>query len=394
MLQRAVEEEVTAFLSRARYERTSEARGSRNGNRPRQVQTAEGELKIQVPQIRGAAARFVSSVIPNGRTALRTRPLEALIIGGWVRGLSDRDIESLVSEAGLGQVSKSTVSQITQELRARYRAFREHGLGEVELLVLYLDAIYLPTRPSGAKEGVLVAWGYDETGRRVLLEVVLGQRERFEDWLEMGRGLVRRGLRAPMLVVTDGAPGLIRAVETCFPRALRQRCLVHRLRNLRSKAPESRWPEIALRARGCYEAASPALATVLRDDFVQTYERELPAVVQCFRDDFDACIAHLRFPLRHRRVVRTTNLLERLFLEERRRTKIIPNAFGERPVLKLMYAAVIRAAARWRGIAVGEFEQRQLRAIREELDRAHAERVAPAVAPRSAPSVRKLRADR
>src|SRR5206468_2324468 len=133
--------------------------------------------------------------------------------------------------------------------------------------------------------------------------------------------LKRRGLADPLLVVTDGAPGLIRAVETCFPRALRQRCLVHRLRNLRSKAPESRWPEIALRARGCYEAAAPALATVLRDDFVQTYERELPAVVQCFRHDFDACIAHLRFPLRHRRVVRTTNLLERLFPDERHRTR-------------------------------------------------------------------------
>ncbi|PYR18096.1 MAG: hypothetical protein DMF98_26165 [Acidobacteria bacterium] len=84
-----------------------------------------------------------------------------------------------------------------------------------------------------------------------------------------------------------GAPGLIRAVEACFPRALRQRCLVHRMRNLRSKAPESQWPEIALRARGCYEAASPALAAVLRDDFVAAYERDLPAVVQCFRDDFE-----------------------------------------------------------------------------------------------------------
>src|SRR5206468_13090292 len=129
-----------------------------------------------------------------------------------------------------------------------------------------------------------------------------------------------------------------------------------------------------------------------RDDFVQTYERELPAVVQCFRDDFEACIAHLRFPLRHRRVVRTTNLLERLFLEERRRTKIIPNAFGERPVLKLMYAAVIRAAERWRGTTVGEFEQRQLRAIRDELGRAHAERVAPAITAKAMPPIRKLRA--
>jgi transposase-like protein len=131
---------------------------------------------------------------------------------------------------------------------------------------------------------------------------------------------------------------------------------------------------------------------VLRADFVQTDERELPAAVPWLNDDFEACIAHLRFPLRHRRIVRTTNLLERLFLEERRRTKIIPNAFGERPVLKLMYAAVIRAAERWRGIAVGEFEQRQLRAIR--VGRAHAERVAPAVAPRQTTPVRKLRADR
>ena len=113
VLQRGVEEEVTAFLGRGRYERTPEARGSRNGNRPRQVQTAEGELEIRVPQIRGAAEKFVSNVLPNGRTAVRTRPLEALIIGAWVRGLSDRDIESLVEEAGLGQLSKTAVCEIT-----------------------------------------------------------------------------------------------------------------------------------------------------------------------------------------------------------------------------------------------------------------------------------------
>jgi len=115
-------------------------------------------------------------------------------------------------------------------------------------------------------------------------------------------------LADPLLAVTNGAPGLIRAVETCFPRAVRQRCLVHRLRNLRSKAPESQWPEIAIRARACYEAASPALARLLRDDFVQVYGRELLAFVQCFTDDFDACIAHLRFPLRHRKVTRTTTI--------------------------------------------------------------------------------------
>src|SRR5262249_2991351 len=99
--------------------------------------------------------------------------------------------------------------------------------------------------------------------------------------------------------------------------------------------------------------------------------------------------AHLRFPLRHRKVIRTTNLLERLFLEERRRTKVVAHAFGERPVLKLMYAAVIRAAERWRGLTVGEFEARQLKTLREQLDHAHAERTAPAVRPTATESPRR-----
>ena len=174
-------------------------------------------------------------------------------------------------------------------------------------------------------------------------------------------GLMRgRRKRAVGLLDRDTHPKGEKRPGVAGPATVPRHCPTLRMRNLRSKAPESQWPEIALRARGCYEAASPALAAVLRDDF-------------------DACIAHLRFPLRHRRVIRTTNLLERLFLEERRRTKIIPHAFGERPVLKLMYAAIIRAADRWRGLSVGEFEQRQLRAIREELDRAHTERTRPAV---------------
>jgi putative transposase len=149
-----VEDEVTAFLGRARYERTAEAAGSRNGTRPKPMQTAEGELSIDMPQVRGAAERFISRVFPDSRTVIRTRPLEALIIGGYVRGLSDRDIESLMEEAGLGQVSKSTASRICRELRARYKAFCARSLADVELLGLFLDAIYLPTRPSGEKEGV------------------------------------------------------------------------------------------------------------------------------------------------------------------------------------------------------------------------------------------------
>jgi transposase-like protein len=227
VLQRVVEDEVTAFVGRARYERTSSATGSRNGNRPKSIQTAEGEVHIAMPQVRGTVERFVSRVIPDVRGVVRTRPLEALVIGAYVRGLSDRDIESLMDEAGLGHLSKNTASQICRELRARYAAFCAKSLADVELLALFVDAVYLPTRPSGAKEGVLVAWGYDRSGERVLLAVRLGQRESREDWLDLGRDLTRRGLRCPWLVVSDGAPGLISAIEEVWHQADRGRCAVH-----------------------------------------------------------------------------------------------------------------------------------------------------------------------
>src|SRR5437763_8572586 len=132
VLQRAVEEEVTAFLGRARYERTVAATGSRNGTRPKPIQTAEGEITIAMPQVRNTDEQFVSRVIPDTKAVVRTRPLEAIIIGSYVRGLSDRDIESLT----VGQVSKTTVSRICRELRDRYRAFCNTSLAEVSLFVL------------------------------------------------------------------------------------------------------------------------------------------------------------------------------------------------------------------------------------------------------------------
>ena len=107
---------------------------------------------------------------------------------------------------------------------------------------------------------------------------------------------------------------------------------------------------------------------------VERFEKAYPAAVQCFLEDFEACIAHLKYPLGHRRTIRTTNLLERLFEEDRRRTKVLPHAFGERPLLKLMYAATIRASSRWRGIKVTAFDRAQLEAIRKEQDEAFAER--------------------
>ena len=170
-------------------------------------------------------------------------------------------------------------------------------------------------------------------------------------------------------------------MEECFPRSERGRCLAHRMRNLQSKVPDADWPEFREKAKAAYQAPSREVARMLRDVVVAEYEKRFPSALKCFLDDFEACIAHLRFPIAHRRVIRTTNLLERLFGEERRHMKIVANAFGERAVLKLMYAALIRASESWRGIQIKPFETKQLEAVGAELDADHRRRHEPTKTP-------------
>jgi putative transposase len=347
IIQRAVEDEFDAWLGRARYERRPDyqrglrnyGQGLRNGFRPRRVQTAEGELQVEIPQVREAAEPFVSKLFPRGTKLLRTEPLRAMVIGAFVRGLSMRDVESLCEKAGLGKLSKSTASRICSELRERFEAFKRRDLYEIHLAALFLDAVFLSVRPDGPKEGVLVAWGFTESGERVLLQVMLGMRESHEDWLELGRDLIARGLGAPMLVVADGAPGLIKAVEQCWPASDRQHCAVHRARNLVVKLPERERERI----RGAYWRALGE-ATDERDgkERLQALVSELEgagytAAARCLADDLDALVVHLRYPGRHRRRGRSTNLLERSLGEVKRRTKVI----GRSPARP--------AASRWSG---------------------------------------------
>ena len=369
VLHRAVEEEVAAFLGRARYERTPEATGSRNGTRPRRVQTAEGEITVAVPQVRDSLTRFVSSTIPDTWAIVRTRPLEALVIGAYVRGLSDRDIESLAREAGLGTISKTTVSTICRELRDRYRAFRARSLAEVRLLALFLDAIWLPVRPQGPKEGVLVAWGFTSDGERVLLDVCLGQRERLEDWLDLGRGLTARGLRSPLLVVSDGAPGLIRAIGELWPDADRQRRSVHRLRDILAKLPER--DDLHERVRAAYWAAldgatSPEEAETGLRILVGELSIEYPSAAACLAEDLPALTVHLAYPPRLKRRLRSTNLLERSLEEVRRRTKVIGRFPGETSCLTMAWAVMDLVIAGGKGLGLTLLDRHAIAAMTAE----------------------------
>lgn len=377
IIEEALEGEAADALGRGYYARgAAPGAGYRNGYRTGRLKSAEGVVDYSAPQIADRAAPFRSKI--REILGSRTEELEALAVEMYARGLSTRDIEALFADgAGRSLLSRTAVSEIAARLWAEYEAFASRDLAEFEVVYLFVDGVAERLHLGQPREAVLAAWGILADGKKVLLHLAPGTKEDTASCREFFQDLRRRGLPDPLLVVSDGAPGVIRAIEECFPRAVRQRCLAHKMRNLPSKVPEDVWPEFKARAQACYQAASPALARLLRDDIVATYGADLPSAVACLADDFEACIAHLRFPLAHRRAIRTTNLLERLFGEERRRTKVIPHAFGERAVLKLMYAALIRAAERWRGLKMTEFEQRQLKAIRDELDRAFTAQTAP-----------------
>jgi transposase-like protein len=367
IIQRAVEDEFDAWLGRARYERRPEAPpGLRNGFRPRRVQTAEGELQVEIPQVRAAAEPFVSKLFPRGTKLLRTEPLKAMVIGAFVRGLSMRDVESLCDHAGLGKLSKSTAARICRELRERFEAFGRRDLYDVHLAALFLDATFLAVRPNGPKEGVLVAWGFTTAGERVLLAVMLGMRESHEDWQALARDLIARGLGAPMLIVADGAPGLIKAIEHCWPASDRQHCAVHRVRNLLAKLPE----RDRERVRHTYWQALDN-ATNERDgkQRLQSLVDELEgagytAAARCLADDLDALVIHLRYPTRHRRRWRSTNLLERSLGEVKRRTKVIGRFPGETSCLTLVWAVLdLYISHATNGIKFTQLERQHLKRL-------------------------------
>jgi putative transposase len=375
IIQRAVEDEFDAWLGRARYERRPEYQrglrnyesGMRNGFRPRTVQTGEGELEIQIPQVREAAGTFASSLFPRGTKLLRTEPLKAMVIGAFVRGLSMRDVESLCEKAGMGKLPKSTVSKICQELRERFEQFKRRDLYEVRLVALFLDATFLAVRPNGPKEGVLIAWGFTEEGERVLLEVMLGMRESYEDWQALGRDLIARGLGAPMLIVADGAPGLIKAIEQCWPASDRQHCCVHRVRNLLAKLPERERERVR---QAYWQALDEAINERDGKQRLQALVDQLDkagytAAARCLVDDLDALVVHLRYPTRHRRRWRSTNLLERSLGEVKRRTKVMGRFPGETSCLTLVWAVLdLFISHQTNGIRFTELDRQRLNRIR------------------------------
>ncbi len=361
-----MEQEQAAELGRDQHEPRSDAGGYRNGYENGTLKTAEGVLRGKLPQIRGRDEPYRSSLWSH--VAHTSDVLQQLIIEMYVGGLSQRDIEYSLEQA-LGQfvLSKSTVSELTENLAEEYEVFRARDLSEEAVAYLFIDTVYEPLRRWGSKTGVLCVGAICEDGHKVLLSLSPAQSESYESCLGVLRDLAKRGMHVPVTITTDGASGLTKAIDAMWPQSLRIRCWFHKMRNLQQKVPAQAWPEFKQLIVDMRDAPGVAAAQARRQAIIDQYQRDLPEACCCLLDDAEASLNHLHLPLRHQQYVRTSNLAERAFVEERRRTKVIPHLQTEQSLVNLVFAVLIRVSDRWNKKSFSALEQQQIRSLRQRL---------------------------
>jgi putative transposase len=379
LLQAALEAEVSTFLGRDRYQRaaaTDDARaGMRNGYAPTTVKTTAGPVTLSRPKLRGTTEAFASQLFGVGVT--RTHALEALVIAGFVRGLSTRDVEAALSES-LGPdatVSRSTVSRICEEIKDQFEAWSRRRLDGLRLDYLFLDGSHVMYHLNAAAEPVLAAWGIDTDGKPVFVGIQAASAESGDAWAGFLSDLGERGLACPLLVISDGAPGLIGAVERTMGAALRQRCLIHRGRNILAKVPNNAQAQVKADYWAIFDvpdtvAPGPdavGYAQARIESFARRWRDSYPAAVRGLLHDRDSLTVYLRCPREHWQRIRHSNFIERTFGETRRRVKVIGRLPGEHSCLSLVWAVLDRASRGWRGFTTTAAGLRLLQDLRRWL---------------------------
>ena len=365
VLQELLEAEQTEFLGRDNYQRGGDQGIYRNGYETGTLKSSEGIMQVKLPQVRGLNQPYQSSLWQTlGRTS---EHLQALVTELYSNGLSTRDIEYSLEQA-LGQfmLSKSSVSVITECLVEQYEAFKARDLGGFNVAYVFIDVVFEPLRRYGSRLGVMVCWGQCTDGSRVLLDLTLANNESYEAALEFIHGMICRGLQPPLSCTTDGAPGLTKAVSAAWPRSKRIRCWFHKMQNLQQKVPPQAWPDVKAMIEDMRDAPTIQQGEQRHQACLEQLQNDFPEAYRCLQDDSQASLNHLYFPKRHRLMIRTTNLVERCFVEERRRTKVIPHLWDEQSLTKLVFSVLIRVSDRWSKRQFSEMEQQQLKQLRKD----------------------------
>lgn len=354
--------ELDEALGAGWYERTgpegeAARRGHRHTWRTRELTTSCGPATIRVQRARlfgedGAPSEeWASALVP--RYKRRMRAVDDAILGAYLAGANSRRIRGalrpLLANAPL---SKSAVSRVVYGLKQAFETWREERLEDKPIVYLFLDAIAVKVRVAGAVESVpiLVALGVTETGEKELLGLQLMASESTAAWRAMVDDLVRRGLRAPLLCIIDGNPGLRRAVAETWPRAQVQRCAVHKLRNLEAHCPKRALDDLRTDFHAITEARGLAAAKQAYARFVARWERRCPGVVRSLEEAGAELLTVFRFPRAQWKCLRTTNAIERLQEEFRRRIKTQASLPTEASVLALFHGLYASGQIRMRRI--------------------------------------------
>lgn len=338
--------ELESVLHAGRYQRTEEGRhGYRHASRPRVVTTSVGPMTVRVPRARlfdatGApAVEWQNTVLP--RYARRTREVDETVLGVYLAGANTRRIRgALAPLLGGGPLSRSAVSRVMRTLRESFEAWRTRSLQNEPIVYLLLDAITVRVRVDRRvqRQPVLVALGVDDTGGKRLLAVQLMGHESTAAWRTFVEDLAGRGLRAPVLIIIDGHAGLRRAVSEIWPHAAVQRCVVHKLRNLEAHAPKRSLDELRADFHAITTAEHRPAARAAYGRFMRRWQIRAEGVARSLEEAGDELLTFYQFPRSQWKSLRTTNAIERVHEEFRRRIKTQASQPHEQSVLRLFFA--------------------------------------------------------
>jgi len=347
--------ELTEFLSRSRYERCEGEVDHRNGSYGRTFTLKGiGEVGVKVPRDR--KGEFTTEVIPRSRQyedALR----EDLSIM-FLAGVSTRTL-SLISERLIGRrISAGEVSKVSGQLSEAVEQWRERDLSAESIKYLFVDGTLFSIRIEGSVEKVpvLLAIGVYVDGRRTVLGLQAGDKESASNWRELFRDLKRRGLDGSMITlgIMDGLSGLERVFTEEFPNAKVQRCQLHVARNILAKVPRKLKKTIGDEIRSIFYASSRKKALAFFDKFKARWEQEVRSAVKCLENSLEACLTYLQFPEEEWICLRTTNVIERVNKEFKRRTKPMEILAGERSCYTLLAFICLKMELTWRSKPIGK----------------------------------------
>ncbi|ABS25284.1 IS256-like element ISAnsp14 family transposase [Anaeromyxobacter sp. Fw109-5] len=343
-LETVLEEVVRDMIGARRWQRLGSRKDLRNGTYLRRLLTTMGAIDLAVPRTRENG----SPIDVVGRYRRRAAEVDAGIVSAYVSGASTRDV-GRITEALMGeQVSRSTVSRVTKTLDEKVNELRKAPIAG-PIPYLFLDATFLDARWARTVENVsaLVAYGIGLDGKRQLLAVTIGAEESEDSWSDLLAQLTERGLSGVHLVVADAHAGLAKAVRKHIPEAPLQRCTVHLQRNVLAKAPQRLRARLAKAVTHVFEAPSKAEAKKRVEALAAGLGRQVPEAIACLEAGFEAATHFYAFPREHWHRIRSTNGLERLHGEIKRRTRAV-GAFPDRAsALRLVTAVALQVTAIW-----------------------------------------------